>query len=271
MGDHQGMAETRVLQGTQGVPRLAGEVPAAVVVCSPAQLTRAREWVFAWGRPVPIVWAVHNGHERELAAGWEGPLLTFSLNNLGSHGIPSREHAYMIRPAFVPLRSTRETLRDGPLFTMCNRPGTRRGTEAVAARARLREAVARASVRMDVYGQDQALGYLDLEERHWLFASSRGYVSCLPNDAGFGLAEHEALEAGCPLAAMAWGDTPMTLAGYPGLCRSASALEANLEALAGSSAQEQARYAIAGWDLLAQHYSPAVRDQTIQAFLDGLL
>jgi hypothetical protein len=277
MGDHDGIAEMREL----GVPSLAGDTPDVIVVCSPRQLKAARGIAIAAAEPIPIVWAAHNGYEPSLTDGWEGPVLTFSANNLATHTPRSRQHTYVIRPSFQPKPDSRttpayRTLRS--LFTMESRPETR--VFAKSMRAALRgQIVDTSSVPVVTYGQHQPAGYLEAPARERLFrGGSLGYLSCLPTNAGFALAEHEALEAGCPLLALAWGDAHVTLAGYPGLCHSEAQMVRRLEELAsvvreGDAAIDarRAQYAEAGWDALLTHTTPRIQNDGINAFLDGLL
>lgn len=276
LGDHEGLSEASQLGDVQPLAPEDG-VPYAIVVCSPRQLAAAQELTLQWGRKVPIAWACHNGYEPGLSCGWKGPLLTFSANNLATHATGPREHTYVIRPHFArdPVHGPwPEGMGDKPsFFLMRNRPQTR--ALARASRETLEEdVVERSRIRLAVFGQDQDRGILTPEERDEWFAHATGYLSVLPTNAGFALAEHEALERGCPLFGLRWGDAHVTLAGYPGLRSCADELVGYLEmarrAMDEGPAARRARWSEIGYDLLATHYGARTQDQGVSAFVDGI-
>lgn len=271
MGDHHGLAESVY---AEGLPGLVGDRPDVVVVASPAQRQCAERMAKEWGNP-PIVWAAHNGYEPTVTAGWLGPVLCFSAANATTFATEERDRVWVIRPAVEPQpEAVGRYEHPSPLFTMENRPQTRTAP-AKKCRARLAEKLQERRISWRTYGQDQRWGFMGECERSARFATSRGYVSLLPRNAGFGLAEHEALAAGCPLYALPWGDTPVTLAGYPGLSSSPERLERALREATGDTARlwrsRRRRFAEAGHDALRTHYSAPIRDAGIAAFLDGLL
>jgi len=71
-----------------------------------------------------------------------------------------------------------------------------------------------------VYGQDQPAGFLCGAKKRAFLQGSSCYASFVRDDSGFGLAEHEAMAAGVPVIAQAWGDLPAEYPGHPGLCGS---------------------------------------------------
>lgn len=275
MGDHEGLAENAVL-GDRPIPGIGGDIPDVVVVCSPAHLARAKELVFGWGKKIPIVWAAHNGHEPDLIDGWEGPLLTFSASNMATFSLFPREHTYVIRP-HVPVERELKLIGSGPLpaFTMRSRPHTRQNIAAKMRVALLDAAAEEAGVPIDTYGQGQPKGFLTAAQKNIQFQYAAAYVSVLPNNAGFGLAEHEALAHGCPLIAMAWSDAHITLAGYGGLCASKAELVEVLRTRCAAHAKDgvgaRKAWAESGYDVLRTHYTLPFMDACIGRFLDGLL
>lgn len=279
MGDHEALAERAHLAGAP-IPGIGADVPAVIVVCSPAQLIRAKEMIFAWGRDIPIVWAAHNGYEPELLDGWEGPLLTFSLNNLATFSLQPREHAYVIRP-HMPIVREFKTIsgrgKDHPCFTMQNRPQTRPAHAVQMRNALLASAVEEAGVPHEVYGQDQPRGALGWLTRQTAFRDAPAYVSALPTNAGFGLAEHEALAHGCPLITMTYGDLPLTLAAYSGLCQTRAEMVEKLQNRWGAHQKDRGyggarkSWAEEGFDALATHYTPKIMHDGVGQLLNGLL
>lgn len=276
MGDHEGLAEAA---GVDGLRALGSDTPDVIVVCSPAHRKAAEQLCVTLGKDIPIVWAAHNGYQTELLDGWQGPLLTFSANNLHAHSPESREQTFVIRP-HVPRGEELAigTLFYGGAFTMQNRPSTRQFQTRMRG-ALFDEAVAASGLRVDRYGQDQPLGPLSPSGKRKKFATALGYASCLPTNAGFGLAEHEALAHGCPVFGLLWGDAHVTLADYPGLVSSQAQLTDLFREVATYAGLENAarapelrkNIAQAGYDLLATHYTLDIMDAGIAAFLSGLL
>ena len=154
---------------------------------------------------------------------------------------------------------------------MQNRPTTRRHLAVQMRTATLERAAAEAGAAIERFGQGQPSGFLTPERRDTWYGGSLGYVSSLPTNAGFGLAEHEALASGCPLLAMAWGDTPVTLAGYPGLCFDGERLAARLREASARLAEPHDKDSIvAGFDLLLTHYTRSIMDDGIHAMIAAL-
>jgi hypothetical protein len=74
------------------------------------------------------------------------------------------------------------------------------------------------------YGQDQPDGFLVGAARAEVLANSSCYVSMVGPEAGVGLMEHEAMAAGVPVVARAWGDLLDNMPDYPGIARDDSEL-----------------------------------------------
>lgn len=275
LGDHEGLAESAILRDSP-LPGLGTDVPDIVVVCSPAQLRRAKELVFGWGKKIPIVWAAHNGYETELTDGYEGPLLTFSSANMATFALFPREHTYVIRP-HVPIVREHKTIGSPPLpaFTMQNRPHTRQNVAAKMRSALLASAIEEAGVTVDAYGQGQPKGFLDAAGKNIRWQYAAAYVSALPTTAGFGLAEHEALAHGCPLVTMAWSDAHITLADYPGMCTSQKELVELLRLVnhenEGHRRDTRTIFGELGRAALDTHYTPTIMRHGVERFVNGLL
>jgi len=275
MGDAAGLAESALLD-----PRIKGldhETPDLIVVCSPDHLRAAEQLQADIGQHIPVVWAAHNGYEPHLTHKWQGPVLTFSTNNIHAHVPDSREQVYVIRPhlPIVDLHP-RQAMCAAPhpfFWTMQNRPSTRNiiTQTRTSLVARAVDELSGQGVHLRVYGQDQTHGFLSPEARREHLIWCPAYVSGLPSCAGFGLAEHEALAAGSPLIAYAWGDTFVTLAGYPGLVHSFDQLKERLALRALDDIRERSAWKSAGFDLLQTHYTRRIMEQGIERLLDGLL
>jgi hypothetical protein len=74
------------------------------------------------------------------------------------------------------------------------------------------------------FGQDQPDGFLVGAARAEVLANSSCYVSMVGPEAGVGLMEHEAMAAGVPVVARAWGDLLDNMPDYPGIARDDSEL-----------------------------------------------
>jgi hypothetical protein len=77
---------------------------------------------------------------------------------------------------------------------------------------------------LSLYGQDQPDGFLVGAARAEVLANSSCYVSMVGPEAGVGLMEHEAMAAGVPVVARAWGDLLDNMPDYPGIARDDSEL-----------------------------------------------
>jgi len=282
LGDHEGLAEAD--QGR--CPGLAGEEPDVIFVCSPRQLESAQAIARAHGHRPRIVWVAHNGTEGGLVPrSWGGALLVMSAANVHTHAPSGRDQVFVIRPHIAPRFDGRvaRVLGQRPkveaLWGMRNRP-TSRDVQQRMRTEQLARCVEEADVAgiYQLYGQDTPGGYLTEEERDALFFDGIAYVSSVPTNAGFGLAEHEALALGSRLIAFAWGDARLTLAGYPGIVHSS---EQMVHVLRETVAEERAdhtrvrekleAWSVCGWDLLATHYSRRTMDLGIEALLAGVL
>jgi hypothetical protein len=70
---------------------------------------------------------------------------------------------------------------------------------------------------LKLYGQDKPDGFLTGATRTEVLAHSSCYVSMVGPEAGVGLMEHEAMAAGVPVVARAWGDLKSNMPDYPAL------------------------------------------------------
>lgn len=202
LGDASGLDECRLLTA----PAHQGGEPAAVVVCTPAQLDRARR-TFPRAR---IVWALHNGRRQLLP-----PSQNVHETLCFSHHVAALQRRDGVKShVIVPAYAARQQFRWSPdkLFVMTNRPNTRTGE-----RERLLDLVEEASGKQATrYGQGQRAGFL--RDRSAVYADCSGYLSALPDWAGFGLAEHECFAAGVPVVGnRRWGDMEEELPSYGAL------------------------------------------------------
>lgn len=281
LGDHEGLAEA----DQNRCPGLGGDEPAVIFVCSQVQLDQAQAIARAFGHRPRLVWVAHNGTEGGLVPkSWHGPILTLSAANVHTHAPSGRDQVFVIRP-HVPPRRNASDFTSGPnervltLWGMRNRP-TSRDVQQRMRTEQLAQCLDEAGVRehYTLYGQDTPGGYLTSDARDRLFETGIAYVSAVPTNGGFGLAEHEALALGSRLVAFAWGDARLTLAGYPGLVHSSEQMihvlreTVNEEMRHGSDRWPRlSKWSACGWDLLRTHYSQSTMDLGIEALLEGVL
>ena len=96
--------------------------------------------------------------------------------------------------------------RSNVIWTMKSRPDTR---EPLAL-AMLNSIQAMSKLSIRVFGQLQSDGLLDRMGKEKLRSESSCYLSALHPRAGFGLSEHEAMAAGCPVIGTLWGDLQLS-------------------------------------------------------------
>lgn len=229
-----GDTETLGGLGQLAVPQWDGaaEGVAAVFACSPAHVENARRLL----PTVPIVLVAHQAYSQKLPP-CDGctHVICFSesVRYYVRRGLANASVAQASTRWFDKIREVR-CIRPcfecrpvwkwapGQPWSMMDRPQTR---EPIAA-APLLTIKQRASVDIRIYGQDQAAGMLDAEAKARLFASSSCYVSAMHARAGVGLAEHEAIAAGCPVVGVRWGDFLLShAAGVQGMLEFADLFE----------------------------------------------
>lgn len=177
----------------------------AVFACTPDQVRKAR-------RALPqaqLILVAHQGFSHKLP---ETPhtnrVVTFSESVRGfiSQDIgqrPSLRHiksVHLIRPHFQV--SATWSWAPDTLWSMRSRPATR---ESIV-NAGLDSLDSLCNGKIRIFGQEQVLGLIGPEQKQALRSRSSAYVTALHPRAGVGLAEHEAMAAGCPVVGFAWGD-----------------------------------------------------------------
>lgn len=266
LGDHDGLSQAALLD----LPAWDGDARdvAAVLVTTPLQLEQA-------GRLFPDaahVWILHNGRPGLLPpklAGEVDGILTLSRKVLAlqhtHHPALMRIPSWVIAPSYEPRDRFGWTERRA--WTMKSRPGTRDPYD-LALTDQIIALAADRSVDIVLYGQDAPGGFLHGEARETLIRACSCYVSPLPPWAGFGLAQHECMAAGVPVAGLMWGDLREDLArDHPGLT-------ANLDDLADvvvrlSTDEPFARsVSQAGLDYIARRRTRARMDRAVAGFVE---
>ena len=205
-GDAGNLTESRLMD----VPRYSGGRPEAVFVCTPDQIHRA--WQSFPSAKVRVIWVCHNG-KRDLIPADVEPHVTETL--CFSRRVAALQRRSGVREhVIVPAYRARLQYRWEPnkLWAMLNRPKTRSGEHE----RDILEVAKASGIPMTVYGQDQEAGFLD--DKAEVYGGCSGYVSSLPEWAGFGLSEHECFAAGVPVIGnVRWGDMVEELPHYGGL------------------------------------------------------
>lgn len=225
LGDHGGLHEAAYLN----VPSVADSAlhpdqVEAVLVTSPLQLENARNKYIK----SQIFWVLHTGYFLELlpsecAIRIDGIIaLTVSVLNLHL-----KHNQYLMRkPSFVipPFYDARANWQWCPkmLWTIRSRPSTRMAISRTRFSNVINGIKAKTAqdneFRLFFFGQDAPDGYLPELGKQMLYSSCSAYISALPESAGFGLAEHEAMANGVPIVGSRWGDISREIhAGYPSL------------------------------------------------------
>lgn len=254
LGDSGGLAESRLLD----VPTYQGGRPRIVFVCSPDQFGRATHY-FNYCR---IIWVLHNGKRDLIPSDMEHYVteaLTFS-HHVAELQDRDRVLTHVIVPAYRPNLQYRWS--PNKLWAMINRPKTRSGEHE-----RDVLAVQRLSGKpMTVFGQDQKAGFID--DKSAVYGDCSGYVSALPDWAGFGLSEHECFAAGVPVIGnVGWGDMRQEMPDYEGL-RGTVEEQAEAASRVATDSDFAASLSRRGIEFIEQYRSQERMDEDIESILD---
>jgi len=170
-----------------------------------------------FGPQVEIVYLIHDGLPEASRQHFRGRrvICMSEANAEAVRRVGGAKSAHVIQPAYEA-KLVWEWLPDIAWTTM-SRP-QHRTLAHHALLARITEACAAVGGQHDIYGQDQPAGFLEgAKKRAFLEASSCYAAFSLPS-GGFGLSEHEAMAAGVPVVAWAWGDMEKEAPNHPGLC-----------------------------------------------------
>lgn len=213
LGDHDGLAETKDIQlpyfDQSGIHP---EKVRAVLVTSPLQLETARSRY----PNARVFWVVHTGYfldvlPKEHAESIDGIItLTRTVQRIQLEHKPQlmKKSNYVIAPYYRPETSWEWT--PNLLWTIRSRAGSRMPAskqrfDFVIAGIRKR-VTGSSNLKLLFFGQDAPDGYISEKGKRALWRQSSAYISALPIDAGFGLAEHEAMAHGVPIVGSRWGD-----------------------------------------------------------------
>lgn len=171
-----------------------------VFVCTPGQVQMARS-----GFPTAkIVQVAHQGYRRRVADPKSADrILCFSKANarqLSPH-FP-KSHIATVLPFFEP--APKWGWRPNLGWTALSRPWTRHPVAASGVRQ-----ILFLSQKMQHHqwnGEGQGGGFLNQARMEARLRSCSCYLTVLPPKSGFGLTEHECMEAGVPLVGARWGD-----------------------------------------------------------------
>lgn len=209
LGDSGGasIAENRLLKA----PLYQSGSPKLVFVCSPRQCVTARQQ-FPGSR---LIWVLHNGQQDRLPPKHLGVKEVVALSNHVASMHRGHSDGTLYVHVLVPAydANPRYEWASGRVWTTTSRPKHRRPD-----RMRItREIEAASGINVTVYGQDQPAGFLTPTAKEGLFRGCTAYMSCLPDWAGFGLAEHECFAAGVPVIGnVRWGDMAEEMLDYEG-------------------------------------------------------
>ncbi len=215
LGDHDGLAESKYLElskfSNSGINDASVD---AVLVTSPLQLeTARRRFPGAW-----VFWVVHTGFflevfPSEYISQVDG-IITLSQRvqdiQYVHKPVLHTMHNFVITPWYEanPVWKWKRNT----LWTIRSRPQSRMEPERIPFEYTIkrihRAQIKSPSLSFKFYGQNAPDGYITARGKARLFKNSSAYIGALPIDAGFGLAEHEALAAGVPIVCMRWGDFP---------------------------------------------------------------
>lgn len=266
LGDHEGLAEANLLQ----VPIWDGkdDAVAAVLVTTPLQLEEARKRF----SHAAHIWIIHNGRfgliPPRLIDQVDG-IITLSRKVLALQ----RTHhpALMHKPSWVIAPSYEANKRyqwmPNRAWTMKSRPSTRDRYD-LALTDQIIELAKQRSVNIVMYGQDTVGGFLDHDAKNQLQQLCSCYVSPLPPWAGFGLAQHEALSAGVPVAGLIWGDLAEDLTmPYPALSNTLDELSETIYRLCNDNAFAN-EVSDAGLDYIASCRGKLQMERSVTRFID---
>lgn len=162
--------------------------------CAPSHTRFFRERI----PKAEIVGVAHQGYWQKLPD-HDGRVVCFSTTNAKQLSHDGVENVCVLTPvySYTPCWVWQEQ----QVWTMMARPNTREPISSAA----LESARRISKVPIQVFGQDQPAGHLTADAKQTLLRSCSAYFSALPPRAGFGLAEHEAMEVGCPVVGAVWG------------------------------------------------------------------
>lgn len=219
LGDDTGLEEAKELD----VPRFKDSlIPdsrvQAVLVTSPLQLENAQKrFPQAW-----VFWVVHTGFFLEVLPSEHvhkiDGIITLSQRVMDIQFVHKpilhTKNNFVITPWYTarPVWSWKKDT----LWTIRSRPASRMKPEKEPFDYTLNaikkyQRSHNNTPRIYFFGQDAPDGYIDQKRKERFYKKSSAYIGALPVDAGFGMAEHEALAAGVPVVCMRWGDMPVEL------------------------------------------------------------
>lgn len=268
LGDHEELSESALLDAPRWDGRSDGVV--AVLVTSPAQLDSAEQLLPKSAR----IWVLHRAQ-----AGLLPPPLMPRVDGIVTLSRRVRDMQRALHPELLSLPSwiippsysaaVQWTWRKGLAWMMQSRPATRSSIDSALVQQTVELLRAR-DLDLTVYGQDTAGGFLDAGGKAALREACSCYVSPLPPWAGFGLAQHECMAAGVPIAGLTWGDlSDEMLADYTSLCEDLDSLAAAIERLCLSENYARTISAI-GLDYIAGHRTRRTMDDAVERFADTL-
>jgi len=253
--DHEGVSEMSLMK----VPRYERGSPGIALVCAPAQIDLMRARFPA----AKVVWVAHNGYWRpdQSVFARVDACLAISKRVAQIHEAVTGVKTYFVSPAYTA--QARWAWKRDIFVTVRSRPSQRMDDVSSVAAFALRGFVHR------YFGQDQAGGFVDGEQKARVLAECSAYASFLHRSAGFGLAEHEAMALGAPIIGCFWGDMETEARSYPALCHSIYDLRHVANRLANDTSFAQ---------LCSEHslaYIEACRtqdrmDSTIAAFVEAV-
>lgn len=275
LGDHDGLEETKEKEiRSFSSSKLQTNDVAAVLVTTPKQLETA-------GHKYPkakIFWVVHTGYFLEVLPTDLVPkiagivTLTRTVRDIQIKHKPALvdKKNFVITPFYEsnPIWSW----KPGVLWTIRSRATQRMAASKdrfEAVMTGLKEGLS-GEEKLFFYGSEAPDGYIDKAGKRALSAGSSGYISALPEDAGFGLAEHEAMAFGVPIVGSRWGDMKDEAPeAYEALC----AEEADMISYGLRLARDQdfaESMSRAGLEYIKQYRTKAAMEKQIGAFVASL-
>lgn len=229
LGDHASLQEASLLNAE---PWGGGdEDVTAVLVTSPIQIKNAQR-IFP---KAAHIWILHNGQPRLIPSNITDSIdgyivLSKKVLVVQQSQNPSllRKPSWVIPPSYEAKRTYR--WRKNTPWTMKSR-FIDRNEYFKELFEQTSHMLAERNLHLTMYGQDTPGGFLNNEEKLSLYKRCSCYVTTLPPWSGFGLAEHECLAAGVPIAGLMWGDLETDLKGQY------ASLVANLDELVEQAQQ----------------------------------
>jgi len=268
IGDHEGLSEASLLSVAKWDGAYSDIV--AVLVTTPAQLANAARAFPSAKR----IWIPHNGQghliPRQVLEQIDGIVtLSRKVLDLQRTQIPEllEKPAWTIPPSYVPTHEFGWS--ENAAWSMKSRPGTRHEYD-LALFAQCQERASKLGIQIKLFGQDTPGGFLGNNARAALYKSCSCYVSALPPWAGFGLAQHECMAAGVPVAGLYWGDVGERYGRkYPALVDDLDSLAEVVKELCGDR-KFAMRVSEAGHGYIEQCFSPMAMDQAIEQFIEEI-